>query len=464
MLDYYICDENIRNHMGKKSIDKWTLKYWALKNLWARNVYRLYYRRIELYGAKKIKRNEAIILAPNHQNALMDALALVTRLPFQTIFLARADIFKSKFIISVLTYLKILPIYRKRDGISSLGKNEEIFDQSSFILKNKYNPMCMFPEGNHGDKRRLRPLVKGIFRIAFQSQAEHGTTPYLKIIPVGIDYSHYQKFQQTLFVQFGDPIQVSDYWEEYEENQAKAINSLRERLAVEMKKLMIDIQSEDYYDTIMGLRPFYRKEMKQKLNITTDKLRDRFIADKELIKHIEATIQTDESQIRKLDETFRKYTRLRDNLKLRDWVLRKDSYSLTGNLLVLILEILLTPILLVGFLGNWPHYILAPRFGKKIKDTQFQSTAIWGIGIVIQALYYILLLVLGIFILPYWWLAIVGIVILPFAGIAAYRIRTLFVKTWAKIRYTLKRKSKDLKYVLELKNELNTILENIMSK
>jgi 1-acyl-sn-glycerol-3-phosphate acyltransferase len=449
--------------MGKKSIDKWTLKYWATKYLWARNVYKLYYKRIELYGAKKIKHKEAIILAPNHQNALMDALALVTRLPFQTIFLARADIFKSKFIISVLTFLKILPIYRKRDGISSLGKNEEIFDQSSFILKNRYNPMCMFPEGNHGDKRRLRPLVKGIFRIAFQSQAEHGTTPYTKIIPVGIDYSHYQKFQQTLLVQFGDPIQVSEFWEEYEENQAKAINSLRERLAKEMKKLMIDIQSEDYYDTIMGLRPFYRQKVKQMLNIPTDKLRDRFFADKELIKKIEASIQTDEPQVKKLDETFKKYSKLRDQLKFRDWVFRKDSYSLAGNMLVLLSGILLAPVLLLGFLGNWPHYIFPPRFGKKIKDTQFQSTAIWGIAIVIQALYYILLLTLGILFLPYWWLAIVGIVLLPFIGIAAYRIRTLFVKTWAKIRFTLKRNTKEIKEVLALKNELNNILDNIMN-
>lgn len=450
--------------MSKKSIDKPTFRYWALKNLWAKHTYRLYYKKIELRGTNKIKRGDAVIIAPNHQNALMDAMAIVTLLPFQTIFLARADIFKSKFIASILTILKILPIYRKRDGISSLGKNEEIFDQSSFILRNRYNPMCMFPEGNHGDKRRLRPLVKGIFRIAFQSQDEHGTTPYVKIIPAGIDYSHYQKFQQTLLIQFGDPVQVSDYWEEYQENQAKAINSLRNRLSDEMRKVMIDIKSEEYYDTIMGLRPFYRYKLLQKDNKSSHKLSEEFKADKLLIEKIEEYIEIDEPKIRQLDTLFKSYTVLRDKLKLRDWVFRKEKYSFIGNILLLLLGVILLPVLFAGFLGNWPHYIFPPRFSKKIKDTQFQSTATWGMGMVIQALYYIILLVLGIVFLPIWWVSIPIIILLPFTGILALRIRTFLVKTVARIRYTLMRKkSKEIQDIHQLIQKIHEILYTILN-
>jgi 1-acyl-sn-glycerol-3-phosphate acyltransferase len=448
--------------MSKKSIDRPTFRYWALKNLWAKHTYRLYYKKIELRGTNKIKRGDAVIIAPNHQNALMDAMAIVTLLPFQTIFLARADIFKSKFIASILTIFKILPIYRKRDGISSLGKNEEIFDQSSFILKNRYNPMCMFPEGNHGDKRRLRPLVKGIFRIAFQSQAEHGTTPYVKIIPAGLDYSHYQKFQQTLLIQFGDPIQVSDYWEEYQENQAKAINSLRNRLADEMRKVIIDIKSDEFYDTIMGLRPFFRHKLLQKDNKSSHKLSAEFKADKLLIKKIEECLDVDEPKVRQLDTFFKQYTAMRDKLKLRDWVFRKEKYSLPGNILLLLLGVILLPVLFVGFLGNWPHYIIPPRISRKIKDTQFRSTAKWGTGMVIQALYYITLLVLGITFLPIWWLSVPLILLLPFMGILAFRIRTLFVKTMARIRYTLKRKSKEIHDIHLLIQKIYGILYDIL--
>lgn len=449
--------------MGKKTIDKSSFKYWALKNLWARNVYKLYYRKIELKDSYKVKKGEAIIIAPNHQNALMDAMALVTRLPFQTVFLARADIFKNKTVATILTYLKILPIYRIRDGVSSLGKNEEIFDYSSLVLKNRHNPMCMFPEGNHGGKRRLRPLVKGIFRIAFQSQQEHGTNPYLKILPVGIDYSHYQKFQQKLLIQFGDYIEVSDYWNDYQENSAKAINILRERLAQEMRKVMIDIQPEEYYETIMGLRSFFRKRMKEILGIKGKRLSDDFIADKVLIDKIEKTIEKDEIKIKELDKLFKKYCLLRDKLNLRDWVFQKEKYSLTGNLFLMLMVVILTPVYLFGYLTNWPHYIIPSIFAKKIKDPQFRSTAKWGMGMVIQAIYYLILLVIGIIFLPFWWLAFPIIVSLPFIGILSYRIRTLFIKTSARIRYTLSRKkSKDIQEALKLKTQLQELTESIV--
>ena len=449
--------------MGRKTIDRNTFKYWALKNLWAKSVYKLYYRRIELKNAKRVKRDEAIIIAPNHQNALMDALAIVTRLPFQTIFLARADIFKGKMLSTILNYMKILPIYRIRDGVSSLGKNEEIFDYSTGVLKNRYNPMCLFPEGNHGDKRRLRPLVKGIFRIAFQCQEEHGSKPYVKILPTGIDYSHYTKFQQSLLVQFGEPIEVSEYWKDYEENPARAINKLRDRLSTEMRKVIIDIQSEDYYNTILGLRDYYRKNMKEKLGIKGKKLADNFIADKELIAKIEESIEKDEAKVKKLDELFRKYENLRDKLNFKNWVFKKGKYSLIGNLLKILLGLLFLPIFILGFITNWPHYIFPPKFAKKIKDTQFRSTAIWGMGMVIQALYYIIFLVLGLIYLPYWWLAFIAVVTLPFIGLLAYKIRVYFVKTWSKIRYTLYRnKSKDIKEALKHKEQIDNILSEIV--
>ena len=214
----------------EKTIDQWSLKYWLLKYLWAKNTFTLYYRKIELRNATIIPRNKAVIIAPNHQNALMDALGIVFMIPFQTVFMTRADIFAKPFIFKILTFLKMAPIYRKRDGMANLSKNEEVFDETTRILIDHHNPLCLFPEGNHGDRRRLRPLVKGIFRIAFKAQEAAKEEPMVQIIPVGIDYSHYQKFRQTLFLNFGQPIEVSEYWKQYEQNQALGINALRDRL------------------------------------------------------------------------------------------------------------------------------------------------------------------------------------------------------------------------------------------
>ena len=200
-----------------------------------------YYRKVEVRNRKVVTYDQPIIIAPNHQNALMDALAILFSDKGQPVFLARADIFKNKTTAAILHFLNIMPVYRIRDGVESLSQNDEIFMATLNILRDKHR-LCLMPEGNHGDKHRLRPLVKGIFRIAFMAQKDYGKNQGIRIIPVGIDYSEYEKFQQTLFVNYGQPIEVSEYFELWESNAALGINALKDRLAAELSKLMIDIR------------------------------------------------------------------------------------------------------------------------------------------------------------------------------------------------------------------------------
>ena len=446
----------------EKTIDQWSLKYWLLKYLWAKNTFTLYYRKIELRNATIIPRNKAVIIAPNHQNALMDALGIVFMIPFQTVFMTRADIFAKPFIFKIVTFLKMAPIYRKRDGMANLSKNEEVFDETTRILIDHHNPLCLFPEGNHGDRRRLRPLVKGIFRIAFKAQEAAKEEPMVQIIPVGIDYSHYQKFRQTLFLNFGQPIEVSEYWKQYEQNQALGINALRDRLIEEMRKYMIDIQTEEYYNTYMGLRDFYRPEMFKRLGISKNNLANRFDSDKALIAALNKTLLNLPEKINDIDRAFSSYVLLRDKLNLRDWVFRKEKYSVALIALLLIVCLLLSPFFIFGLFNNWPHYFLPDFIVKKIKDTQFKSTAAWGSGMVIQAIYYMLLIILAVIFIPYWWVTILYILSLPVSGIIALGIRKLYVKTLARLRYTLRRKSSaDIQEIIRLRAEILELMRDI---
>jgi len=182
----------LKDLFSKKKIDEWALDYWLLQR-YAIFCYNIYYRKVEVINRHNIPRDYPVILAPNHQNALMDALAIVCNMPYQCVFLARADIFKGKRLIRLLTFMNIMPVYRIRDGIEKVKMNDAVFGKTVDVLHNKLNPLCLFAEGNHGDKRRLRPLVKGLFRIAFQAQEKYGNNPVVKIVPIGYDYGHYQK-------------------------------------------------------------------------------------------------------------------------------------------------------------------------------------------------------------------------------------------------------------------------------
>ena len=445
-----------------RTIDQWSLGYWMVKYLWAKHALDFYYRKIELRNAKIIPHDKPAIIAPNHQNALMDALGIVFEVPFQTIFMTRADIFEKPFVRKILTFLNMLPIYRKRDGLASLAKNEEIFMETTRILKDHHNPVCLFPEGNHGDRRRLRPLVKGIFRIAFKAQEDYKEKPFVQIIPTGIDYSHYQKSNQTLFLNFGQPIEVSEYWKLYEENSAVGINALRDRLIEEMRKLMIDIQTEEYYNTYMGLRDLYRPEMYARLGIKKDKLSTRFDTDKILIAALDKTLESDPEKIKTIDQKFKSYAALRDKLNLREWVFRKKRYSVALNLLSLVLCLVLSPLFVLGLFNNWPNFFIPIKLVKKIKDPQFRSTAAWGSGAAIQVVYYLILAVLAIIFMPFWWAAVLYIFSLPFTGKIALEIRRLYIKSLARLRYTFKRKSSsDIREAVNLRMEIIELLKNI---
>ncbi|MBN1950522.1 MAG: 1-acyl-sn-glycerol-3-phosphate acyltransferase [Bacteroidales bacterium] len=421
----------------------------------------LFYREIEVVNAKIIPRKRSVILAPNHQNALMDPLAFVFGIPQQTVFLARADVFANNTLVKILTFMKILPIFRIRDGVANLQKNEEIFDITVRILLNKRNPLLLFPEGNHGDRRRLRPLVKGIFRIAFQAQEKYGHEPGVIIIPTGVDYSHYWKFRQKQLVIFGEPIEVNEYWQAYQENPSIAINQLRERLSEEMRKVMIDIKTEDYYPLYMNLRTIVGPKHCKLLGRNPSDLLEKFKADKILIAKLDACLEKEPDKIGQLNSTFLKYKALRRKLNFRDWVPSRKSYNIAWNVFLLIVSPIVWPLVLLGLFNNWVHLFFPPFIKQKIKDEQFYSTAVWGAGLVALSVYHILLIVLAFIFLDRWWMIAVYILTLGSTGIFAIGYRNFIVKAWARIRYAFWMRTKKQE-VLQLKAEYDSLVSQSM--
>ena len=239
--------------MGKENIEKYSAGYALLKSVagfWHNNVF---YRKVIVLGRENINPDHHLIFAPNHQNALMDALAVLFTHKGQPVFLARADIFKKKTIAAILYFLKILPVYRIRDGFRSLKGNDEIFLKTIDVLKNK-NGLVILPEGDHAGFRRLRQLKKGICRVAFQSDEATGFNLKIKIIPVGLEFSNYSRCRQVLTVVYGKPIEVSEFFEFYKVNPERALNELRAKLSDEMKNNMVHIESEEDYEAIDELR------------------------------------------------------------------------------------------------------------------------------------------------------------------------------------------------------------------
>ena len=423
-----------------------------------------YYSKMQVWGLEKVAKKEPVIFAPNHQNAMMDALIVLFSVPQDVVFLARADMFKKGLKSFILNSLKMLPVFRQRDGTSELAKNQEIFDITVNLL-NQRHYLCLMPEGNHGHHRRLRPLVKGMFRIAFKAQEPHGNKPFVKIIPTGLDLGHYVKQNQTLLINYGDPIEVSDYWDLYEENTARAINAIKDRLARDMKPLMINIETEEFYEAVMGLRTIFNERMREILEIDGSKLRDRFVADKHMIDCIDKAIEKDEEKVRVLAGKVTGYYEGVESLKIRDWVVRDKGYGFGLSLWRYLTLMVTFPFFLFGFVTNGISYFLPVFLVRKIKDLQFHASVKFPIALLITfpLLYFLQTLLVGFLTGPWWIWAAYLVSLYPVGKIALnwyIRWKKTVAGSW--FGRQLRRRQTEAWKLVELRKEIVGLTDEIV--
>jgi len=399
--------------MGKENIEKYSAGYALLKSVagfWHNNVF---YRKVIVLGRENIKPDDHLIFAPNHQNALMDALAVLFTNKGQNVFLARADIFKKRTIAAILYFLKILPVYRIRDGFSSLKGNDEIFIKTIDVLKNK-NGLVILPEGDHAGFRRLRQLKKGICRVAFQSAEATGFNLNIKITPVGIEFSNYSRYRQVLTVAYGKPIVVSEFFELYKVSPERALNELRSKLSDEMKGVMVHIESEENYEAIDELRSMINGRFSD--DIRFPKLfRDRILVNKmNLLKESDPELY---SRICTLSLDVKKKAK---DLNTDYRLLEKKKHPL-GWLIAGMIGIVLTfPLFIYGNIFNLTFLEIPNLQIRKIKDPQFHSSIRYGLSLALAFVFLPLYLIISLFIFSTWWLGLLIFMTLPLSGLFAW--------------------------------------------
>ena len=156
--------------MGKQIYEKdW--RYSFLRIFWVDWKIRHSYRKEEIRGMENIPTDGALLITPNHCNALMDALAVLSSSKETTVFGARADLFRKPFIAKLMHFVRILPMVRQRDGLRNVLQNNHTQEIIVDILEHDVR-FCLFPEGTHRPKHSQLPLGKGASRIALAANSE----------------------------------------------------------------------------------------------------------------------------------------------------------------------------------------------------------------------------------------------------------------------------------------------------
>ena len=221
------------------------LAFYYFMKIYMQFFMRLFFGRVEIVGLEKIPSGKPIIYSCNHQNAFMDALIIGAISPMRITSMTRSDVFNTP-LKWFMDALQMLPIYRMRDGIDQLGKNEAVFEKIRNLLRNN-KAILIFSEGNHGNDFFLRPLTKGSSRMALESM-EKMPEKDIQVVPVGINYFHHQRPGHKLTVVFGQPVAVKDYFPAYQEHPVRGANQLKMAISNGMETcLLISKETEDYF-------------------------------------------------------------------------------------------------------------------------------------------------------------------------------------------------------------------------
>ena len=419
----------------------WSLGYELLRT-YVRFALWLSHKRIVVTGRKQIPLGKPIIFAGNHQNALMDSLAIVCSNPSQSVWLARADIFKSKVARPLLKFMKMVPVYRIRDGKDNLANNEQIFASVTRLLENN-DTTALFPEAAHSGRRQMLPHKKAIPRIALEAENKNHFNLGLQIVPVGIYYSHYWDFDRTVIVQYGAPIEVDKYQKEYVSNPQKAMLVLRDEIHDRLVPLTMQINSIPYYQDYENIRQVAGKSYSKTLLFNGDRVLQLLHAVNDLIEKLESLESNQPETFNQLIEKSRSYFSILAQKKLTDPIVQNSENARWGSILFRILGVLITlPISIFGLVFNaLPFLIPRNLLRKKVKDTAFICTFNFATGLLIYPVFYLIEAGIVLAFTKSWMMAISAFVLMPFAGKIAYKLLLFYQRVYDELRFLAGNKS-----------------------
>lgn len=352
----------------------------------------------------------------------MDPVLIAVNLTKPTYYLVRADVFKKPLVAKIFDSINMMPVYRERDGVDTKEANVAVFERCYDILK-KNRPIIIFPEGNHGRLKTLRPLKKGFARIASGAEEKYGSEIDVQIVPVGLNYSDHYNMGADLLVNFGKPIDVDSILTE--KDNPRQINELKSVLEKSMSDAIIDIQAQSYYQTIHEMMMMFEHKL-----VSEDvSLLEKFKKQKEFIVKAEKFfLDNPDDLIEKKTITFKKA--VTEN-GLRYWLFSKEKHNILVSLIGLMLFL---PIHVYGVINNYLPYRIPAWFAEtKMKDPQFQSSMKMALGVVLFFLFWMIqTLIVGLVTDGYAWWYLLS---LPISAWISYHYWIRLLKTKGMMRY-----------------------------
>lgn len=424
-------------------------------------VHRFYYKNIFIEGKDNIPAGNVIFVA-NHQNALMDALAVVLSSGKNPYIVARSEVFeKYKFLAKLL---RVIPIFSKSDANDGKQANSAVFDKAAELVA-QGESVLLFPEAGHAKERRLQALRKGFVRIGFTALEKLEFKSEVHVVPIGLYYSDYSAFKHNMHVRFGKPIAMSKYKEVYEKNPHKAFNIVKSSTAKRIIPMMINIKNHDFYHTFERFIAIYTERLLPKLDYSERTQRNLFLSQQKVVYLMNHVLERDPDGFEELrlemDEYFNETNRLKIGYEEIDFFEKKSMSSLSAVLRLLVSFIPM----IYGMIHNIIPYLIIKRNVKKHNDPHFNSTLKFGYALsAFPIMWALFALIIGTTLLSGWPL-VAYIISMPLTGYFFYKWKLWMhsFRVAIRLRKANRSKSGDVYQMLQQRQDIFTKIDTMIA-
>lgn len=370
---------------------------------------RVFFRRIEVVGRRRVPRDGACLFVLNHPNGLVDPAFLLAYAPRSVSFLAKSPLFRMPVIGFLIRALDSIPVYRKQDeGEGASSRNRETFERSADLLT-RGGTIAICPEGASHSEPYLLPLKTGAARIALGAAAEmqkdevradkdelkdearadekgeldaeqaslHPSAfilhPSVYVVPAGLYYTAKTSFRSGALLYFGEPIPVeASVPDERGEPARERVRELSDRIADALRALTLNADRHEALAVVGRAERIFSSDDDEGVSLERElRRRRRFVEGYAYHRtHSPERLEVLEARIRQYEESLTQ-AGFEDPRQLSTAAV--SEYARAGTILTRVaVFLLLSPAALAGALLHYPAYklagVLATKFARQYDD------------------------------------------------------------------------------------------------
>jgi len=415
-----------------------------------------FFRRLYFHNAKGIPKDKPVLLACNHPNSFMDGFLFGTGQPQSIHFIARGDAMNTPFKKWLFGLFHAVPIFRIQEGIENLHRNKETFRECQAIFE-KNGKIIIFSEGICVQEKRVRKLKKGTARMYFEIESNFDFNLGIQIIPVGFNYTFFNKPGAEVMINVGKPMPMERYVELYKENKAQGINTFTADLQEKIEERVISIHKKEDEALAENLLTLARNDFNEPPLPWKPTRNDRFLLEKSTCDTLNHISENDRDTYQKLSQEVEQYFSQLKEHRLSDRDIAKHRRYHLGKGLLFLLG---WPVFLLGYLLNiLPVWAAKAITEKVVTNPVFYISVRSVITYFLYLLFYVPLWLIVFSYLDYpWYFGLTALAIMALSGFFALYYLRLWKSSIFRWRYfNVKRKNPEL--IASLKRQRDKIIQ-----